>query len=71
MKLTTMLNTIAVLIHSAKYLETLAKILHFITYSCSLLKDLIRSCLLLFHTDVMNLILRVAVESLINSPKNN
>ena len=40
---------------SAKYLETLAKILHILTYSRLLLKVLIRSCLFLLDTKLFKL----------------
>ena len=39
---------------SAKYLETLAKIVHNLTHSCLPLKTLITSCLFLVHTNFLN-----------------
>ena len=42
---------------SVKTLETLAKILHILTYSCLLLKVLIRSCLFLLRTNLLNFLI--------------
>ena len=42
---------------SVKTLETLAKILHILTYSCLLLKVLTRSCLFLLHTNLLSFLI--------------
>ena len=42
---------------SVKTLGILAKILHILTYSCLLLKLLIRSCFFLLHTNLLNFLI--------------
>ena len=54
---------------SVKTLETLAKILHILTYSRLLLKVLIRSCLFLLYTNLLKLLIVFLVKSPIKSVK--
>ena len=50
--------------HSANYLETLAKILHILSYSCLHLKALIRSCLFLLATKLLKFFIVILVRVL-------